>query len=402
MSESQEVRPTNRGPDSNRERWPVVYHFVGTQQDAGGILSTVRQFSKADFLRSVTVVGPDFEMKRRPYLHLLYGPRVSDETIGPKQLGHALFVALGFLPKLKRRPRRWFHGHSRFGMLVAFWLHVLGYRRTLASVHCYGHHQWLYRFLARVMGPRLVWLSPQMKRHYRQANPDRWDGCVPEMAMQKRIEAPMERKVAKAKGVVEFAYLGFITPRKQLDVFLEAMRLLSKEERTQVFLHVLGNPADNDMDQAFDRKVRELASGPLADRVQFHGWMSAPWEFLRERMDWLAMPSKNEPFALAILETLQEGFPVLGSDTGGIPDVIEPGVNGYLFRAGDAGDLARVLRKILNGEFQGEAEVIRRSAEPFTPERVLQRWKKLYRSLDPDGFSGPGGTAEKRCEDQLL
>ncbi|MBE9609568.1 glycosyltransferase family 4 protein [Chitinilyticum piscinae] len=53
-----------------------------------------------------------------------------------------------------------------------------------------------------------------------------------------------------------------------------------------------------------------------------------------------------EPFGLAILEAMVVGVPVLVPDTGGASLLVEPGVNGFCYRTGDALDLQRQIEKI--------------------------------------------------------
>ena len=48
---------------------------------------------------------------------------------------------------------------------------------------------------------------------------------------------------------------------------------------------------------------------------------------------------------MAVLEALEAGVPVIASNLGGMSEVIVEGENGYLFENGDAGSLAKVLRR---------------------------------------------------------
>jgi glycosyltransferase involved in cell wall biosynthesis len=62
--------------------------------------------------------------------------------------------------------------------------------------------------------------------------------------------------------------------------------------------------------------------------------------------EFFALSSRLEPFGIVVLEALAAGRPVLATRSGGVVELIEPGVNGLLVAA-DAGSLAEGLRRML-------------------------------------------------------
>lgn len=63
--------------------------------------------------------------------------------------------------------------------------------------------------------------------------------------------------------------------------------------------------------------------------------------------DVFAFPSDTETLGFGAMESLASGVPVVGARAGGIPDVIDDGVNGLMFTPGDLGDLSGKLAKLL-------------------------------------------------------
>ena len=72
----------------------------------------------------------------------------------------------------------------------------------------------------------------------------------------------------------------------------------------------------------------------IADRVLFLGKQDSVAELLA-CADLFLLPSALESFGLAALEAMASGVPVVASRAGGLPEVVEDGVNGYLAPPGD-------------------------------------------------------------------
>lgn len=79
--------------------------------------------------------------------------------------------------------------------------------------------------------------------------------------------------------------------------------------------------------------------GALTDRAQLSG--------LFEHAHVFAMPSWCEPFGQVFVEAMSHRLPCVGTNTGGVPDVIDDGVTGYLIERGDVGALASALLALL-------------------------------------------------------
>jgi glycosyltransferase involved in cell wall biosynthesis len=64
--------------------------------------------------------------------------------------------------------------------------------------------------------------------------------------------------------------------------------------------------------------------------------------------DVFALPSENETFGQVFIEAMSCGLPVIGTKTGGIPEIISDSYNGYLIPPNDSSLLAQMLEKLLN------------------------------------------------------
>ncbi|GLR78812.1 glycosyltransferase family 4 protein (plasmid) [Azospirillum oryzae] len=136
--------------------------------------------------------------------------------------------------------------------------------------------------------------------------------------------------------------------------------------------------------------VRRL--NPDAELV---GWLP-PDAVLEEvrRARALVVPSLwYETFGLAAYEALANGVPIIVSDNCAAAEAVQPGENGFLFRSGDAADLARCLRLLSH---DAEVERMGRNAHdgywraPFTLDRHLDRLEQVYRAALSDGIGSLG------------
>ena len=125
---------------------------------------------------------------------------------------------------------------------------------------------------------------------------------------------------------LRFGYLGNITPKKGIEVLVEAFR--GSLARSLV---IRGFP-----DEKSILNFRASFPGCAAKLELF----SSDVESFYEKVDVLVVPSiwyENQP--TVILESFQHRKPVICSDIGGMSEMVEHGVSGLLFRAADAKDL---------------------------------------------------------------
>jgi len=120
----------------------------------------------------------------------------------------------------------------------------------------------------------------------------------------------------------------------------------------QARLLFAGDPPPQHPD--YDRHLRELAQElGIADRVHFVGFQiqTAP---IFAALDLFVLASKQEAFGLVLLEAMAQGVSIIATRAGGVPEVIQNGVNGLLVKSGDAAELAgAIVRSIQDAEWRG-------------------------------------------------
>jgi L-malate glycosyltransferase len=127
----------------------------------------------------------------------------------------------------------------------------------------------------------------------------------------------------------------------------------------------------------------------LRDKVLFLGKQDNLAD-LYSLSDLMLLLSEKESFGLVALEAMACGVPCIGTDVGGIPEVIEDGVNGFICEVGDINRIAdkavSLLKdRILYEKFSDEAISVVR--EKFNAELVVGQYEKIYYKLLSDTIS---------------
>lgn len=130
------------------------------------------------------------------------------------------------------------------------------------------------------------------------------------------------------------------------------------------------------------QQVRDLG---LEDDVLFLGKRDSTAEFYNIS-DIKLLLSEKEAFGLVLLEAMACGVPVIGSNVGGMPEIIEPGINGYLVELGDTQKAAQYVVEMLSDETklqklrQGALKTV---SERFHSSKILEQYEGLYEQLLP-------------------
>ncbi|MFA5076207.1 MAG: glycosyltransferase [Patescibacteria group bacterium] len=131
-------------------------------------------------------------------------------------------------------------------------------------------------------------------------------------------------------------YVGQIQKAKGIIFLIETLKGLGSADGKDWQLDIVGDGTALD-------EVKELTRNN--PRFKISGWVNH--QGLADKLlgaDFLVVPSlcyENSPRVIS--ESLSYGLPVIGAAIGGIGEMIQDGVNGFLFTAGDSGDLQKVI-----------------------------------------------------------
>jgi len=130
------------------------------------------------------------------------------------------------------------------------------------------------------------------------------------------------------------------------------------------------------------RAEQSVREGGLSGKVHFIGRQD-PVESLLGVSDLLLLPSETESFGLAALEAMACGVPVMSSDAGGLPELIEDGLGGILVpENGQAQGIERAVALLSDpSRLDQFRQASIRRASNYALERILPLYEALYRQV---------------------
>jgi len=118
----------------------------------------------------------------------------------------------------------------------------------------------------------------------------------------------------------------------------------------------------------------------IADRIHFLGKQDNVNELL-PLADLMVMPSEMESFGLAALEAMACSVPTIATHVGGVPELVDDGINGLLFPIGDVDAMAAAAIDLLRDEPRLAAMGLaarRNASDRFCSTRIIPLYEQYY------------------------
>jgi len=153
-----------------------------------------------------------------------------------------------------------------------------------------------------------------------------------------------------------------LIPQKGHETAIEATERL--QESIDVELRIAGHPREDT--RKYERHLHELvAARGLSDHVTFLGYVDDTHEFYQTLSALLVPSTSFEACPMVVLEAYASGVPVVGSDLGGTPELIEE-TTGAVFPAGDSNALAGATRSVLEADVDYRSTCRQMALEQFS------------------------------------
>ena len=162
-----------------------------------------------------------------------------------------------------------------------------------------------------------------------------------------------------------FGYLGKLLPTKGIEHLIGAFSSGAVTGRLLI-------AGDGDLN--YQRSLRELAHPHF---VEFLGWVEP--KALFERIDFLVFPSIwNEPFGRGIAEAISQGIPVIAARSGGIPELIDDSLNGFLYDPREAGQFQQAYARAINSSYVDLSAAALMKSKLFAKDSIIESFMTFF------------------------
>lgn len=235
-------------------------------------------------------------------------------------------------------------------------------------------YQWLQRRALRAFDAVVAVSSPIERRLLESGIAPRKIHLVPNAYEPARSLPRHEaRQLLNLPDAAIIGWVGRLSEEKGLDVGIEAF---AQARLADAYLVVIGTGRE-------EAALRELVKAKnLADRVLWRGAVPSA-ERLFSAFDVFLLSSRTEGTPMVVLEAMAAKTPIVATDVGGVPDVVDVSC-AQLVRSGDINGIARALATTLSDR-EATRERVRRASERlrqgFDTASWLARYDSIYASV---------------------
>ncbi|KUO58027.1 MAG: hypothetical protein APF84_18560 [Gracilibacter sp. BRH_c7a] len=193
------------------------------------------------------------------------------------------------------------------------------------------------------------------------------NGIAP-IKFQSRITIRKELGISGNEVVIGF--VGRLVPQKAPDLLLKAFKLVEQEFDNIRLIYIGDGPLKSDLEEM-------LTDNILKGKVYFLG--EADGQELISAFDIFALPSLYEGMPYVLLEALSAGLPIIATRVGGVRELVEDGVNGYLALY-DKVNFADKIKKVIMDTSMKQMFSFnsREKSEIYTLERMTRETINVY------------------------
>jgi glycosyltransferase involved in cell wall biosynthesis len=202
------------------------------------------------------------------------------------------------------------------------------------------------------------------------------NGVLPSKRTSLRDSAELRAELGLPVAAPVVILFSRLNRMKGIEYFLESAVAVLKQFPDIKFV-IAGDGANRPELEAYAAKLG------IASNVLFTGFRTDLPDLLREA-DISVLPSLSEGLSNSLLEAMSAGVPVIATNVGGNPEIVEDGVSGILVPVRDSAALAEAMvRMFANPELRKAmgAAGRKRIATTFSMERSLESVERLYEKL---------------------
>ena len=331
----------------------LVDYFGGPQAGTEGqLLQLIQHLDRSRYEPAITLLRSSAYVERNPFSYPV-------KVLGVTRLAsvRSILTVLRFALNLRREGYRLVHCYLNDVSLIAppllrlFGIHVVVSRRDMGFWYTPGKLAVLR--LVSLFVDRYVANCQAVGKVVQQWEwvPSRkisviYNGLLPLAANSGEAVQTLDLPGVLGQGPV-VGIVANLKPIKRIDVLIRAFGIAHAHCPTAHLL-VVGKDGPSARGHSMREDLEDLASSlGIRNQVIFTGGVDDPAPYIN-RFTVAVLCSESEGFSNAIIEYMRAGRPIICTDTGGNPELVQDGSNGFLVPVGDADALADRLVKLLS------------------------------------------------------
>ena len=267
------------------------------------------------------------------------------------------------------------HVHSLLGDDIGNYIQQKGWiKRTLLGIY-----YWLLTKLNR----QVICISQAITDQYRLWSYGRCNNVltlyIGTLLVTPRYTQDMARTILKLPhDRTIITNVSAIEHIKGIDTILQAVARLKNKGLEILFVHIGGLRSNTEEQQQYANSLKQMAVElGIEDNVIWLGRRSDVQDIL-PMADVYVHPSRSEGLGSALLEASVAGLPLVGSRVGGIPEIVQHGVNGLLVDADNAEQLADAIEQVLTSKNNYGEQARKMVYQYFDQAKQAQKLLNMY------------------------
>jgi glycosyltransferase involved in cell wall biosynthesis len=236
--------------------------------------------------------------------------------------------------------------------------------------------KWIYQHSNLTIITPSQWLKKQAEQSILK---DKKIHCIPN-GIPTDIFQPLDPKLCRTvlnlprnKHIIAFAAQNLSDPRKGSDLFQQALQKIPVSLKKDLQLLILGNQSERFLEN-IDIPTTSLGYVE-GDRLKAIFYSAA---------DLFVCPTRADNLPLVLQESMACGTPMISFNIGGVPDLVRPGITGYLTQSEDAQDLCNGIIQLLEDHNLRETMSHNCRAiacQEYSLELQVKRYINLYQTI---------------------
>ncbi|CAD5243337.1 glycosyltransferase family 4 protein [Thermococcus camini] len=262
-----------------------------------------------------------------------------------------------------------------------YWKEKLADRTTLKKLVYYSGNTLSFKHIFRGL-TNFVAISPYVLDELKEARLNTDKVVIIENPISD-VFFSVKKETDTTKDIDIIWYPAVISPRKNQLAMIETMKYLMKEYREPVTLVFTGGITDKGYFLALKAKTQKYK---LSNNVRFLG--KIPYKELLElysKSTLAVLLSRQETAPMVISEALATGTPVVSSPAGGVPYMIDHGIDGFLVNPNNPQEVAEKIIRILEDRklqkrmgTNGKKKAIKRWKAEIIAKKLIGLYLKVY------------------------